>query len=76
MFSLLGASSSYDTLLEPLECLGSFLKRLEIYSTILPTPIMIDMVVKIVVELLTVLSLAMKQLKEGRFIRENAIEGE
>jgi hypothetical protein len=47
--------------------LESFLKRLEIYTTIPPTPIMMDMIVKIIVESLTVLSLAMKQLKEGRF---------
>jgi hypothetical protein len=47
--------------------LGSFLKRLEIYTTIPHTPIMMDMIVKIIVESLAVLALAMKQLKEGRF---------
>ena len=62
-----GVSSSYGTLLELFECLGSFLKRLEIYTTILPTQTMMDMIVKILVESLTVLALAMKQLKQGRF---------
>ena len=62
-----GVSSSYDTLLDLFECLGSFLKRLEIYTTIPPTPIMTDIVVKIMVELLSVLALATKQIKQGRF---------
>jgi len=47
--------------------LSSFLKRLKIYTTILPTPIMTDIIVKIIVELLSVLSLAMKQIRQGRF---------
>jgi hypothetical protein len=54
-------------LLELFECLGSFLKRMEIYTTIPPTPIMTEVVVKIMVELLSVLALASKQIKQGRF---------
>ena len=62
-----GVSSSYDALLDLFECLGNFLKRLEIYTTIPPTPIMIDIIVKIMVELLSVLALATKQIEQGRF---------
>jgi hypothetical protein len=51
--------------------LGNFLKRLEIYTTIPPTPIMTEVIVKIMVELLSVLALASKQIKEGRFSRCN-----
>jgi hypothetical protein len=47
--------------------LSSFLKRLEIYTNIPPTPIMTDIIVKIIVELLSVLSLATKQIRQGRF---------
>jgi hypothetical protein len=47
--------------------LASFLKRLEIYANIPPTPIMTDIIVKIIVELLSVLSLATKQIRQGRF---------
>jgi hypothetical protein len=47
--------------------LGNFLKRLEIYATIPPTPIMTNIVVKIMAELLSVLALATKQIKQGRF---------
>ncbi len=62
-----GVTSSYDVLLELFECLDKFLKRLEIYTTIPPTPIMTEVIVKIIVELLSVLALASKQIKQGRF---------
>jgi len=61
-----GVSSSYDALLDLFECLGSFLKRLDIYVNIPPTPIMTDLIVKILVELLSVLALATKQIRQGR----------
>ena len=47
--------------------MGNFLKRLEIYTTIPPTPILTEVIVKIMVELLSVLALATKQIKQGRF---------
>jgi hypothetical protein len=42
-------------------------KRLEIYTKIPPTPLMTEMVIKIMVKLLDVLALATKQIKQGRF---------
>jgi hypothetical protein len=62
-----GVSSSYDALLDLFECLGSFLKRLDVYINIPPTPIMTDIIIKIMLELLSVLALATKQIKQGRF---------
>ena len=62
-----GVTSSYDALLELFECLASFLKRLEIYTTIPPTPLLTEVVVKILVQLLSVLALASKQIKQGGF---------
>jgi hypothetical protein len=47
--------------------LGNFLKRLEVYTTIPHTPILTDLIVKIMVQLLSVLALASKQIKQGRF---------
>ena len=44
--------------------------RLEIYVTIPPNAMMSDIVVKIMVEVLSVLSLATKQIKQGRFSKE------
>ena len=62
-----GVTSSYDALLDLFECLGNFVQRLEIYTTIPPTPILTDIIVKIMAELLSVLALATKQIKQGRF---------
>jgi hypothetical protein len=62
-----GVTSSYDALLDLFECIGNFLKRLEIYTTIPPTSLMTDIIIKIMVELLSVLALATKQIKQGRF---------
>ena len=61
-----GVTSSYDALLDLFECLANFLKRLEIYTTMPPTPIMTDIIVKIMAELLSVLALATKQITQGR----------
>ncbi|KAN0118460.1 hypothetical protein V8E52_005190 [Russula decolorans] len=61
-----GVTSSYDALLDLFECLGNFLKRLEVYTTIPPTQMMMDLIIKIMVELLSVLALATKQIKQGR----------
>ena len=62
-----GVTSSYDALSDLFECLGSFLKRLEIYVTIPHTSMMTDIIVQIMVEVLSVLALATKQIKQGRF---------
>jgi hypothetical protein len=62
-----GVSSSYDALLDLFEYLGNFLKRLEIYTNVPPSPIMTDMIVKIMANLIAVLGLATKQIKHGRF---------
>ena len=63
----IGVSSSYDSLVDLFECLANFLKRLEIYTAIPITPLMMDIIVKIMVELLSVLALATKQVQQGRF---------
>jgi hypothetical protein len=47
--------------------LGDFLKRLEVYTTIPPTPTITDIIVKVMVELLSVLALTTKQIMQGRF---------
>ena len=65
-----GVTSSYDALLNLFECLGNFLKRLEVYTTIPPIPMMVDLIIKIMVELLSVLALATEQIKQGRFSKD------
>ncbi|KAI9451378.1 hypothetical protein BJY52DRAFT_1191054 [Lactarius psammicola] len=61
-----GVSASYDALLELFESLGNFLRRLHIYSEIPLDPLMMDIVSKIMVELISVLALAKKQISRGR----------
>ena len=60
-------TSSYDALVELFECVGGFLKRLEIYSNIPSSPLMSDIIIKIMVEVLSVLALATEQIKNGIF---------
>ena len=57
---------SYDTLVDIFECIENFLRRLKIYTEIQPTPTLIETVIKILVELLGVLVLATKQMKQGK----------
>jgi hypothetical protein len=52
--------------------LGSFLKRLEIYTIIPATPMMTNIIVKIMAELLSVLAVATKQITQGRFSKHTA----
>ncbi len=49
-----------------LESIGHFLNRLEIYTEVSPTDAMNDMVVKILVELLSMLALATKEIMQGK----------
>jgi len=44
-----------------------FLSRLSIYAGIPSTPALTDILVKIIVELISTLALATKQVKQGRF---------
>ena len=66
--------ASYDALVDIFECIENFLRRLSIYTKIPPTPAMTDMVIKIMVELITVLALATKQMKQGRFSTSSVAE--
>jgi hypothetical protein len=58
--------TSYDALVDLLESIEHFLGRLSIYTHISPTPAMDEIVVKILVELLSTLALATKEIKQGR----------
>jgi hypothetical protein len=58
-------STSYDALVDLFECLGNYLRRLGIFTQI-PSE-MEGILVNIMVELLGVLALATRQVKQGRF---------
>ncbi|KAI0248332.1 ankyrin repeat-containing domain protein [Lactifluus subvellereus] len=59
-------SRSYDALLDLFESLGNFVQRLDIYTKMRPTMVMTETIVKTIVELLSTLALATKQIKQGR----------
>jgi hypothetical protein len=61
-----GVTGGYDTLVDLLESIEHFLNRLDIYTKIPPTVAMTEMVVKILVELISTLALATKQIKQGK----------
>jgi hypothetical protein len=44
----------------------SFFKRLESYTEVRPTAAMTDVIVKILIEVLSILAIATKQIKQGR----------
>jgi hypothetical protein len=43
-----------------------FFRRLEVYTEVEPTPEMMDMMVQIMVEVLSILGIATKEMKQGR----------
>lgn len=59
-------NSSYDALVDLLESIEHFLSRLEIYTEFPPTAAMGKVIVKIMVELLSVIALVTKQIKQSR----------
>ena len=60
-------SASYDALVDLFASFENFLGRLSIYTGIPSTPALTNVLVKIMVELLSTLALATKQVKQGRF---------
>jgi len=64
----MGVSASYDALTDLFQCVSNFLGRLHIYTEQIPlSPAMSDIIVRILVEVLSVFSLATKQINQGRF---------
>ncbi|KAF8494340.1 hypothetical protein F5888DRAFT_1890923, partial [Russula emetica] len=58
--------ASQDTLIDIFERMENFFQRLEIYTNVSPTPEMIDIIVKIMVEVLSILAIATKEMKQSR----------
>jgi hypothetical protein len=61
-----GVLDDYATLADLLESVEHFLNRLDIYTKIPPTVSMTEMIIKILVELLSILALATKQIQQGK----------
>ncbi|KAI0290286.1 hypothetical protein BC826DRAFT_970488 [Russula brevipes] len=58
--------ASQDTLVDIFERIEGYFRRLEIYTAVLPTAEMMDIIVKIMVEVLCILGIATKEIKQGR----------
>jgi len=61
-----GVIANYNAIVDLLESIEHFLKRLDIYTKIPPTPAMDEILIKIMVELVSTLALATAELKQGR----------
>ena len=58
--------ASEDTLVDIFERIEFFFRRLEIYTEVPPTPEMTDIIMQIMVEVLSILGIATKEIKQGR----------
>jgi hypothetical protein len=59
-------SASQDKLIELFNRIEHFFGRLEIYTGITPTTAMTHIIIEIMVEVLTILAIATKEVKRGR----------
>ena len=59
-------SSSQDALVDVFERIENFFRRLETYVQVPPTPGMTDMIVKIMIEVLSILAIATKEFSQSR----------
>lgn len=55
-----------DTLYDVFERIGSFLRRLEIYTQLPPSSEMMDANMRLMVEVLSILGIATKDIKQSR----------
>ena len=60
------ARASQDVLIDVFERIEMFFSRLEIYTEVPPTSEMMDILVRIMAEVLSILGIAMKKIKQGR----------
>ena len=58
--------SSHDVLVDLFERIQFFLKRLGVHTKISPTEGMVEILVKIVAEILSILSIATKEVQQSR----------
>jgi len=58
--------ASQDILIDIFERIENFFRRLETYTEVPPTPEMMDIIMKIMVEVLCILAIATKEIKQSR----------
>jgi len=60
------ARASQDTLIDVFERIEMFFRRLETYTQVPPTTEMTDMIIQIMAEVLSILGIATKEVRQGR----------
>ena len=60
------ARASQDALIDIFERIEMFLRRLEIYTELPSTTEMMDIIIQIMVEVLSILGVATREIKQGR----------
>ena len=58
--------SSQETLIDIFEHVENYFRRLEGYTEVPPLPAMMDLMVMIIVEVLSILGIATKEIRQGR----------
>jgi hypothetical protein len=58
--------ASQDVLIDIFVRIESFFKRIESYTELPPTDAMTDVIVKIIIEVLSILAIATKEVNQGR----------
>jgi hypothetical protein len=68
------ARASQDNLIDIFERIEMFFRRLEIYTEVPPTSEMMDIIVRIMAEVLSIVGIAMKEIKQGRISKYSVIQ--
>jgi hypothetical protein len=58
--------ASQEALADLFECIENFFKHLESYTEVPPTDTMTDMIIKIMVEVLNIFTIATKEMNQGQ----------
>jgi hypothetical protein len=66
--------ASQDTLIDIFERIEMFFGRLEIYTEVPPTSEMMDIIVRIMAEVLSIVGIAVKEIKQGRMSKYSLIQ--
>jgi hypothetical protein len=60
------APASQDALIDILKRIEMFFRRLEVYTEVSPTAEMTDIIIQIMVEVISILGITTKEIKQGR----------
>ena len=63
-----------DVLIDIFVRIEGFFKRLELYTEVKPTATMTDVIVKIMIEILSIFAIATKEIKQGRSSKHSDLQ--